>query len=63
MKPDEPRKPPFPVEPIPPDLLEWARQTVNEEDILADLREIEETGGFELKDFIDEIRARATPGE
>jgi hypothetical protein len=41
--------------PITPELLEWARRTFNEEEFLAGLREIETTGGLELKDFIHEL--------
>jgi hypothetical protein len=60
MKPDKPDQPePFPREPIPPEILEWARQTFNEEEFLAELREIEATGGLRLEDFIAEVEARA----
>ncbi len=45
-------------EPIPPDLLEWARQTFDEEKYLAAVREIEETGGLRFEDFIGEIEER-----
>lgn len=38
-----------------PELLEWARRTFDEEVHLAGLREIETTGGLELKDFIHEL--------
>jgi hypothetical protein len=51
---------PFPREPIPPDVLEWARQTFDEEEFLARLREMEaEGGGLPLEDFIAELEARA----
>jgi hypothetical protein len=40
---------------LPPELREWARQQFNEEEFLAGLREVEETGGVELKDFIREL--------
>jgi hypothetical protein len=50
---------PFPREKIPPDLLEWARQTFDEEEFLKQLREIEATGGLRLEDFIAELEARA----
>ena len=49
----------FPHEKIPPDLLEWARQTFNEEEFLEQVREIEATGGLALEDFIAELEARA----
>ncbi len=48
-----------PVEPIPPEILEWARRTFNEEEFLAGLREIEKTGGFKLEDFIEELEKEA----
>ena len=38
-----------------PELLEWARNQYTEEEIVAGLREIEATGGLELKDFIHEL--------
>ncbi len=50
---------PFPRERIPPDLLEWARQTFDEEEFLRQVREIEATGGLRLEDFIAELEARA----
>ena len=50
---------PFPRETIPPELLEWARQTFDEQDFLAQVREIEATGGVQLEDFIAELEARA----
>ncbi len=60
MKPDQPNSSePFPREAIPPDLLEWARQTFDEEEFLAQVREVEATGGFQLEDFLSEIEARA----
>ncbi len=37
---------PFPREAIPPELVEWARQTFDEEGFLAQVREIEATGRF-----------------
>ncbi len=50
---------PFPREKIPPELLEWARQTFDEAEFLAQVREIEATGGVRLEDFITELEARA----
>ena len=60
MKPD-PSNPaePFPREAIPPEMLAWARQTFDEAEFLADIREIEATGGVRLEDFITEVEARA----
>jgi hypothetical protein len=62
MKPD-PSNPlePFPRERIPPDILEWARQTLDEAEFLAHVREMEATGGVQLQDFIAELEARAKP--
>jgi hypothetical protein len=62
MNPDQSNpSEPFPREKIHPDLLAWARQTFDEEEFLADLREIEATGGLRLEDFIAEVEARARP--
>jgi hypothetical protein len=59
MKPEPPDHPePFPREGIPPELLEWARQTFDEEEFLAHVREIEATGGLRLEDFISGLEAR-----
>jgi hypothetical protein len=59
MKPDPSNPPePFPREPIPPEMLAWARQTF-EEEFLADIREIEATGGVKLEDFLTELETRA----
>jgi hypothetical protein len=57
MNSDEPE--PFPREPIPPDILEWARQTFNEEEFLAEIREIEATRGVRFEDLIAEVEAIA----
>lgn len=60
MKPDSPNpSEPFPRETIPPELLEWARQTFDEEEFLAEIREIETTPSLQLEDFIGEVEARA----
>jgi len=60
MKPDQPNpSEPFPRERIPPEILAWARQTLDEEEFLAHGREIEATGGLRLEDFIAEVEARA----
>ena len=42
-------------EALTPELLEWARQQINVEEMLASIREIQETGGLELRDFIQEL--------
>src|SRR3954466_8801749 len=49
----------FPMGKLSPALLEWARREFNEEEFLAGLREVEETGGLELKDFIHELEEEA----
>jgi hypothetical protein len=60
MTPDPADPPePFPRETIPPEILAWARQTFDEKEFLADMREIEATGGVRLEDFITELEARA----
>src|SRR5262249_11673645 len=63
---EQPRKPqppdqsePVPRETIPPEIVEWARQTFDEAEFLARVREIEATGGLRLDDFIAEVEARA----
>ncbi len=59
MKADQPNQSePFPCERIPPEILAWARQTFDEAEFLAQVREIEATGGLPLEDFIAELEAR-----
>lgn len=43
------------LHPIPPEVMEEARQTFNLEEFLAEVREIERTGGHRFEDFIGEI--------
>ena len=60
MKPEQSNhSEPFPRERIPPEILEWARQTFDAEEFLAQVREIEATGGLRLEDFIADLEARA----
>jgi hypothetical protein len=47
-------------EPLPPEILEWARREFNEEQVVAGIREIEEKGGFQLGDFIHELEQEET---
>jgi hypothetical protein len=62
MQSNEPsQSDPFPREPIPPEIVEWARQTFDKEEFLKHVREIEATGGLRLEDFIEELEARAKP--
>jgi hypothetical protein len=46
-----------------PETLEWVRRQFSEEDLVAGLREIRETGGLELCDFIQELEQAAGPDE
>lgn len=50
-------------EKTPPEMVEEARRAVSEEEVLAALREYQETGGcgMELKDFIHELEQGASP--
>jgi transcriptional regulator with XRE-family HTH domain len=50
---------PFPVEPVPPELLEWARQTLDEKEILEEIESLQKNGGYQLESFIDELEMRA----
>jgi hypothetical protein len=60
MKPEQAgQSEPFPRETIPPEIMEWARQTFDKEEFLTDVREIEATGGLKLQDFLAELEARA----
>jgi hypothetical protein len=60
MKPGPSNTPePFPRERIPPEILEWARQTFEEQEFLAHVREFQVTGSLHLEDFIAELEARA----
>jgi uncharacterized protein (UPF0276 family) len=49
--------------PIPPEILEWAQNNINEEEILAEMREIQETGGLKFSDFEKELEALITTPE
>jgi hypothetical protein len=53
---------PRPLTPT-PELLEWARGLFSDEEIVAGLREIRETGGLQLTDFIHELEQEATSRE
>ena len=48
----------LPRDKIPPDILEWARQTFDEKEFMAQVQEIEATGGVQLEDFIAELEER-----
>ena len=47
----------------PPDILERARRTFDMEDHLAEVREIERTGGVRFEDFIVEVERQVRPRE
>ena len=55
--PTEPPEP-FPQEPIPPELLAWARQTFDAREFLEEVREIEATGGRTFESLIAEVEAQ-----
>ena len=57
---DEPIGPqiPFVIEPVPGDLLAWARQTLDVDDFLEQVRQIESGAGHTLESVIREIRTR-----
>jgi hypothetical protein len=44
---------------LPPELLAWALQHIDEEEIRAGLEEIRKTGGLQLSDFIHELEQLA----
>jgi hypothetical protein len=43
--------------------VEWVRQQTNLEEMIAELREVEATGGFELRDFLHELEQTADLNE
>jgi len=50
-------------EPIDPKIVKWARQELNVKVTTAGLREIRQTGGLELDDFIRDLEREALPSE
>jgi len=52
---------PFPREPIPPELLAWARQTFDAQEFLAGVREIEASGGRTFEALLAEVEAVVRP--
>src|SRR5262245_15326670 len=54
---------PFPREPIPPELLAWARQTFDADEFLKGVREIKATGGRTFESLIAEVEALSTDAE
>jgi hypothetical protein len=60
MQPNQSNQPePSHREKVPGEIVEWARQTFDEEEFLEQVREIETTGGVALEEFIAELEARA----
>ena len=53
----------WPREKIPPALKDWIVRNINVEEDLAAIREIEETGGYQLEDFIHEIEEKVNSRE
>jgi hypothetical protein len=50
-----------PAPKYPQELIDWARKQVTEEEIIAGIVDIEQNGGFELREFIDELEQEALP--
>ena len=50
---------PFPSVPVPPEILAWALEQHNEQEIAEGLREVRATGGLQLRDFIQELEQAA----
>jgi len=46
-------------EALTPELLEWANGLFTDEEVIAGMNEIRQTGGLELKDFIQELEQEA----
>jgi uncharacterized protein related to proFAR isomerase len=45
------------IDPTPPEVIEELRRTFNEAEYLADLREVERTGGVQFGDILSEIES------
>ena len=52
--PDD-RGAPFPVTPVPPDLLAWARQTLDIDAVMAEMRAAQLSGGVPFEDIVAEL--------
>ena len=48
----------LPAVPLPPEFREWALRQATEEEILAGLKEVEETGGTELGETIRRLKQK-----
>jgi hypothetical protein len=51
--------PPFPVTPVSPELLAWARQTLDVEAFMAEVEETLATGGVPFDELIAAVEAAA----
>lgn len=61
METRPPNPPDMPRTPISPEVMEWARQTFDEDAFWADMREIEATGGAKIEDILADIEAIVRP--
>ena len=50
------------ITPMPPELLEQMRETFDEAEFVAALREVEKTGGVQIDGLIDEIERKINGG-
>ena len=48
---------PFPVTPVPPELLAWARQTLDADAVEAELRAVLSSGGVPFEQVFDAVEA------
>jgi hypothetical protein len=56
----EPNPPaaPFPVTPIDPDLLAWAKQTLYVAEFMRDIRDIQAGGGYSFEEVLAAVERR-----
>jgi hypothetical protein len=59
LNPDDPND----FTPLTPELVAWAKDTFDLEEFLEGMRDIEQNGGYELKDFIDELKKKSLASE
>ena len=63
MQPDQPQPPErpaaMPASGVSPELLAWAQQTLDTDEVMAEVEKMLATGGYPLASFIDEIKAKA----
>lgn len=45
-------------EPVPPELLAWAKQTFDAQEFLTDFHEVEATGGSSFETIVAEVEAQ-----